>query len=139
MFQGVLKCKTVDKHRFLQKHLTSMHRCSWLLHEKEESVYVHFANFHFWIPLRSMALCQVRNIQSFIVPSCAGPLQPADWVFLPIVDLYNLAISVWVNIKVRSCVILNLHFCRLGAAVYLISFSCMNRIIVNHLNVICIW
>ena len=105
-----------------------MHRCSWPLHEKEESVYVHFANFHFWIPLRSMALCQVRNIQSFIVPSCAGPLQPADWVFLPIVDLYNLAISVWVNIKVCSCVILNLHFCRLGAAVYLISFSCMNRI-----------
>ena len=41
-----------------------------------------------------MALCQVRNIQSFIVPLRAGPLQPADWVFLPIVDLYNLAISV---------------------------------------------
>ncbi|KAJ7323457.1 RNA polymerase II associated protein 1 [Desmophyllum pertusum] len=43
---------------------------------------------------RSLSLRQVRNVQSFLIPSCAGPLQPADWMLLPIVDLYNQAISI---------------------------------------------
>lgn len=43
---------------------------------------------------RSLALHQVRNIQSFLAPVCTGPLQPADWMFLPIVELHNQAISV---------------------------------------------
>jgi len=43
---------------------------------------------------RSLSLYQVSNIQSFLVPSVAGPLLPADWMFLPVVDLHNQAISV---------------------------------------------
>ncbi|XP_068681600.1 RNA polymerase II-associated protein 1-like isoform X1 [Montipora foliosa] len=43
---------------------------------------------------RSLTLHHVRRVQSFLLPPCTEPLQPADWMFLPVVDLHNQAVSV---------------------------------------------
>lgn len=43
---------------------------------------------------RSLALHNVHRVQSFLLRPCTGPLQPADWMFLPIVDLHNQAVSM---------------------------------------------
>lgn len=48
---------------------------------------------------RSLALHDVHRVQSFLLRPCMGPLQPADWMFLPIVDLHNQAVSIEMNGK----------------------------------------
>ncbi|XP_029211731.2 RNA polymerase II-associated protein 1-like isoform X2 [Acropora millepora] len=48
---------------------------------------------------RSLALHNIHRVQSFLLRPCTGPLQPADWMFLPIVDLHNQAVSIEMNGK----------------------------------------
>eukprot|EP00058_Branchiostoma_floridae_P011739 XP_002597227.1 hypothetical protein BRAFLDRAFT_118128 [Branchiostoma floridae] len=43
---------------------------------------------------RNRALGRPHQIQSLLLPVCTGPLLPADWVFLPLVQLHSMANSL---------------------------------------------